>query len=205
MWRSPLGRGWVGMLMIGFVWAARSRLPFPTLIYWPEAAHLGDLLRLWVRPEARVYTRPPDFQEQASATPDAAPDAALYGAAVLISDPVGFRQTCPLQIKEKTTLPGAPASVSGLHSFAALAAYRRRAPPSGSGRAHNTKSLRGLCNGFTSGIKPSEFCTILVCRGWFSLLSSVMLWFKLKLEASTTHWMSKQFNFSFLQKSSPPV
>ena len=23
----------------------------------------------------------------------------------------------------------------------------------------------GPCNGFTSGIKPSEFCTILVCRG----------------------------------------
>ena len=78
-------------------------------------------------------TRPPDFQGQASATPDAAPGAALYGAAVPISDPVGFRQTRSLQIKEKTTLPGAPASVSGLHSFAALTAYRQRAPPSGFG------------------------------------------------------------------------
>ena len=45
------------------------RLPLPTLFYWPEAVHLGDLLRLWVRPEARVYTRPPDFQGPASATP----------------------------------------------------------------------------------------------------------------------------------------
>ena len=35
----------------------------------------------------------------------------------------------------------------------------------GNYRAHNTKSPRGLCNGFTSGIKPSEFGTILVCRG----------------------------------------
>ena len=35
--------------------------------------------------------------------------------------------------------------------------------------------------GFTSGIKPSEFCTF--------LLSSVVLWFKLKLEDCTTHWM----------------
>jgi len=26
------------------------RLPLPTLIYWPEASHLGDLLRLLVRP-----------------------------------------------------------------------------------------------------------------------------------------------------------
>ena len=72
-------------------------------------------------------------------------------------------------------------------------------------RAHNNKSPWVLCNGFTSGIKPSAFCTILVCRGWFSLLSSVMLWFYLKFEAPTTHWMSKQFNFSFLQTSSPPV
>jgi len=25
------------------------RLPLPTLLYGPEAAHLGDLMRLWVR------------------------------------------------------------------------------------------------------------------------------------------------------------
>ena len=25
------------------------RLPLPTLFYWPEAFHLGDLLRIWVR------------------------------------------------------------------------------------------------------------------------------------------------------------
>ena len=37
------------------------RLPLPTLSYWPEAVHLGDLLWLWVRPEARVYTCPPGF------------------------------------------------------------------------------------------------------------------------------------------------
>ena len=57
---------------------------------------------------------PQIFQGQASATPDAAPDAALYGAAVPIPDPVGFRQTRPLQRR------GAPASVSELHSFTAL-------------------------------------------------------------------------------------
>ena len=32
------------------------RLPLPTLIYWPEAAHLGDLLRLLVRPGVVVWT-----------------------------------------------------------------------------------------------------------------------------------------------------
>ena len=37
--------------------------------------------------------------------------------------------------------------------------------PSWTFRAHNTKPPRGLCNGFTSGIKPSDFCTVLVCRG----------------------------------------
>ena len=26
------------------------RLPLPTLFYRPEAANLGDLMRLWVRP-----------------------------------------------------------------------------------------------------------------------------------------------------------
>ena len=31
-------------------------------------------------------------------------------------------------------------------------------------RAHNTKSPRSLCNGYTSGIKPSEFCTVLEYR-----------------------------------------
>ena len=42
-------------------------------------------------------------------------------------------------------------------------------------RAHNSKSPRGLCNGFTSGIKPSEFCTVLVSLASFYLLSSAML------------------------------
>ena len=68
-----------------------------------QAVHLGDLLRLWVRPEVRVSTRSPDFQGPVSATPDAAPDAALYGAAVPISDPVGFRQTRPLQRKDNSS------------------------------------------------------------------------------------------------------
>ena len=43
------------------------RLPLPTLFYRPEAVHLGDLLRIWVRPEARVPTLPPDFQGPAGA------------------------------------------------------------------------------------------------------------------------------------------
>jgi len=30
------------------------RLPLSTLLYRPEAAHLGDLMRLWVRPGVRI-------------------------------------------------------------------------------------------------------------------------------------------------------
>ena len=114
MWRSPLGRGgWELMQMVDCVWAARSRLPLPTSFYWPEAAHLGDLLRLWVRPEAGVYTRPPDFQGPASATPDPAPDTALYWAAVPISNPVGFRQINPPITKKRQLFPGLQPASSG--------------------------------------------------------------------------------------------
>ena len=30
------------------------RIPSPTLFYWPEAIHLGDLMRLWVRPGVKA-------------------------------------------------------------------------------------------------------------------------------------------------------
>ena len=30
------------------------RLPLSTLFYWPEATHLGDLMRLWVRPLMKI-------------------------------------------------------------------------------------------------------------------------------------------------------
>jgi hypothetical protein len=30
------------------------RLPLPTLLYWPEATNLGDLMRLWVRPGVQI-------------------------------------------------------------------------------------------------------------------------------------------------------
>jgi hypothetical protein len=31
------------------------RLPLPTLFYWLEAVHLGDLLRIWVRSGAKIF------------------------------------------------------------------------------------------------------------------------------------------------------
>ena len=38
------------------------RLPLPTLFYRPEAVHLGDLLRIRVRPGAKITLPPSDFQ-----------------------------------------------------------------------------------------------------------------------------------------------
>lgn len=38
------------------------RLPLPTLFYRLEAIHLGDLLRIWVRPGTRITPSPWDFQ-----------------------------------------------------------------------------------------------------------------------------------------------
>ena len=38
------------------------RLPLPTLFYRLEAVHLGDLLRIWVRPGTRITPSPWDFQ-----------------------------------------------------------------------------------------------------------------------------------------------
>ena len=68
---------------------------------------LGDLLRLWVRPEARVYTRPPDFQGQASVTPDAAPDAALYtGPRYLSPIQSGSGKPAPYKLKKRQLFPG---------------------------------------------------------------------------------------------------
>ncbi|EFN50647.1 hypothetical protein CHLNCDRAFT_20144, partial [Chlorella variabilis] len=37
------------------------RLPLSTLFYRLEAVHLGDLMRLWVRP-GKIGNAPPDFQ-----------------------------------------------------------------------------------------------------------------------------------------------
>ena len=38
------------------------RLPLPTLFYRLEAVHLGDLLRIWVRPGTRFTQSPSEFQ-----------------------------------------------------------------------------------------------------------------------------------------------
>ncbi|KAG7323884.1 hypothetical protein KOW79_011924 [Hemibagrus wyckioides] len=77
----------------------------------PEAVHLGDLLRIWVRPGARFTPSPPDFQGPARAhrTP---PEPRRFPGRGPLSrgEPIPGR---PALHKEKRTLPGAPAGVSG--------------------------------------------------------------------------------------------
>ena len=64
------------------------RLPLPTLFHRPEASHLGDLLRSWVRPTRRAMPDAPPakggrragtsgFSRVVGSAPDAAPTAAL--------------------------------------------------------------------------------------------------------------------------------
>ena len=93
----------------------------------PEAVHLGDLLRIWVRPGARFTPSPPDFQGPARAhrTP---PEPRRFPRRGPLSrgEPIPGR---PALHKEKRTLPGAPAGFSGIGRVTALDASRRPSPP----------------------------------------------------------------------------
>ena len=85
------------------------RLPLPTLFYGPEAANLGDLMRLWVRPGVRISLSF-GFSRVVESTPDTSEDKVLYPPFNPISRQSDFRVKGSL--KEKTTLPKAPSYVS---------------------------------------------------------------------------------------------
>ena len=53
------------------------RLPLPTLFYRPEAANLGDLMRLWVRPGVRINLSL-GFSRAGESTPDTSDGKVLY-------------------------------------------------------------------------------------------------------------------------------
>ncbi|RXN14999.1 rRNA promoter binding [Labeo rohita] len=93
----------------------------------PEAVHLGDLLRIWVRPGARLTPSPPDFQGPTRAHRTPPEPRRFPGRGPLSRDePIPGR---PALHKEKRTLPGAPASFSGFVCVTALGASRRPSPP----------------------------------------------------------------------------
>lgn len=79
------------------------RLPLPTLFYRPEAVHLGDLLRIWVRPGTIITGVSLGFSRAGGGAPDATRPAALLGAAAPISGRADSRRVRPLQRKENSS------------------------------------------------------------------------------------------------------
>ncbi|KAJ7983669.1 hypothetical protein DPEC_G00374220 [Dallia pectoralis] len=74
-----------------------------------------------------IYTLSPGFSRASESSPDAAGTATLSRAwAPLSGEPIPGR---PALHKEKRTLPGAPASFSGIVRVTALDASRRPSPP----------------------------------------------------------------------------
>ena len=97
------------------------RLPLPTLFYQLEAAHLGDLMRLCVRPRVRISLSP-GFSRAVGSAPDTSKIKVLCQLCHPIAGQSDSRVTWCCQ-KEKRTLPGAPADVSG---FACVATHYPR-------------------------------------------------------------------------------
>ena len=86
------------------------RLPLPTFFYRPEAVHLGDLLRIWVRLGTRLSWHSLRFSRADESALDTARAAVLYACYDPISGWTNSRVS--RAYKEKTTLPRTPADVS---------------------------------------------------------------------------------------------
>ena len=80
------------------------RLPLPTLFKWPEAANLGDLMRLWARPRVRINLAY-GFSMATTSVPNTPKNNALCLLIRPIARQSDFR--VPTNSKEKTTLSGA--------------------------------------------------------------------------------------------------
>uniref|UniRef100_A0A8U8B221 Uncharacterized protein n=1 Tax=Geospiza parvula TaxID=87175 RepID=A0A8U8B221_GEOPR len=92
----------------------------------PEAVHLGDLLRIWVRPGARLTPSPRIFTGQRELTGRRRNRDAFQGAG---PSPGRTHSRAPGPSQRKETLPGAPAGFSGIGCVTALGASRRPSPP----------------------------------------------------------------------------
>ena len=87
------------------------RLPLPTLFYRPEAVHLGDLLRIWVRPGTKITMPPSVFQGPTPAHRTAQEPRCFTDATSL--SPVKPIPGSPLLTKKRKLFPGqAPTSPS---------------------------------------------------------------------------------------------
>ena len=99
------------------------RLPLSTLFHQLEAVHLGDLLRLWVRPGVRTILLPWIFTGRRGRT-GPRQDAGLCRPWDPSSGQTVFRVMD--RQGEKRTLPGAPADVSTFSYVAVAESTSRR-------------------------------------------------------------------------------
>ena len=108
------------------------RLPLPTLFYRPEAVHLGDLLRIWVRAGASPPSPPRDFQ---GPTGRSWMPRELRHSSPESQNPFSVRDNsrASAAYAEKTTLPRAPAGVSRSRRVATTDRGSESVPLPGSG------------------------------------------------------------------------
>ena len=106
--------------------------PYPPCSNTPEAVHLGDLLRIWVRPGAKLPPPRPGFQGPTGASLTPTTMRGAFQRERLYLGPNPFQRAPPLD-EEKRTLPEAPAGVPGVVCVAAsgphagpLSAFRVR-------------------------------------------------------------------------------
>ena len=87
------------------------RLPLPALFCGPEAANLGDLMRLWVRSGVQINLSF-GFSRAVGSASDTSNDKVLYQPIIPIARQSDFREKGFL--KEKTTLPEATTCIAEL-------------------------------------------------------------------------------------------
>ncbi len=84
------------------------RLPLPALSRRREAVHLGDLLRIWVRPGAKITTPPSDFQGSTGAHRTSQETRRFSGTSTLSpDDPIPGTRTLA---KKRQLFPGLPST-----------------------------------------------------------------------------------------------
>ena len=97
----------------------------------PEAVHLGDLLRIWVRPGVKITLSPQDFQgpTRAHRTPREA--RCFTGTTTLSPDkPI---PGCPSLTKKRELFPGLPPTSPGSFALPHWTTRGGRSPRPGSG------------------------------------------------------------------------
>ncbi len=95
------------------------------IILLPEAVHLGDLMRIWVRPATKIIMPPSDFQgpTRVFRTPQ---EGWCFTEAIPLSPDNPIPGVVSAPYKEKKTLPGTQADVSEFGCVTALSSAQTR-------------------------------------------------------------------------------